>query len=196
MNPASLAAFGQVIAIDLLLAGDNAIVIGTIAAGLAPAHRRRVILIGILAAVIARCAFALGVVWLLSIVGLVFFGGLLLLWVAYKMWRELQPHEAEEDAGSQASAERSFWGAVAAVTIADITMSLDNVLGVAGAAREHPWAMVAGLVISVALMGGAASLIAQVITRYRWLAFVGLGLIVFVAVRMIVDGAQQMGCFQ
>ena len=196
MNPASLAAFGQVIAIDLLLAGDNAIVIGTIAAGLAPAHRRRVILIGILAAVIARCAFALGVVWLLSIVGLVFFGGLLLLWVAYKMWRELQPHDAEEDAGSQASAERSFWGAVAAVTIADITMSLDNVLGVAGAAREHPWAMVAGLVISVALMGGAASLIAQVITRYRWLAFVGLGLIVFVAVRMIVDGAQQMGCFQ
>ena len=194
-SPAALAAFGQVLMIDIMLAGDNAIVVGALAAGLPPEQRRKVIIIGIVAALVLRIVFALMVTWLLGIVGLVFAGGLLLLWVAFKMWRDLR-HTGEspgsaEVAGDEHSGLRpakSFAAAAWAVALADVSMSLDNVLAVAGAAREHPGIMVIGLVLSVALMGVAANIIAKYIERYRWIAYVGLLVIIWVAGKMIWEG--------
>lgn len=194
-NPAALAAFGQVLLIDLVLAGDNAIVVGALAAGL-PAHQRRqVIIIGIAAALILRIFFALIVSVLMGIVGLILAGGLLLLWVAWKMWRELhhsgQSGGSPEIAGDEHSGLRpakSFAGAAWAVALADVSMSLDNVLAVAGAARAHPGILIIGLLLSVALMGLAANIIAKYIERYRWIAYVGLVIIVYVAGKMIYDG--------
>ena len=194
-EPAALAAFGQVLMIDLLLAGDNAIVVGALAAGLPAADRKKVILIGIGAALVLRVAFALMVTWLLGIVGLVFAGGLLLLWVAWKFWRELRHDgqsagspeiEGDEDSGLKPA--RSFAGAAWAVAVADVSMSLDNVLAVAGAAREHPGILIVGLLLSVVLMGLAANLIARYIERYRWIAYIGLAVIVYVAFKMIYEG--------
>ncbi len=189
-SPATLSAFVWVILIDVALAGDNAIVVGALAAGLPAAQRKRVILIGIVAALVLRIAFALVVTWLLGIVGLVFAGGLLLLWVSWKMWRDLRrPAAAGDDAhhGGLAPA-KSFAGAALAVAVADVSMSLDNVLAVAGAAREHPGVLVIGLLLSVAIMGIAANLIARYIERYRWIGFVGLAVIMIVAVKMIYEG--------
>ncbi|MEO9467929.1 TerC family protein [Parasphingorhabdus sp.] len=194
-TPSALAAFGQVVLIDLIFAADNAIVVGALAGGLPPDQRRKVILIGIGAALVLRIVFALGVSLLLSVVGLIFAGGLLLLWVAWNFWREIF-HEGESpgsaeiegDEHSGVKAQRSFWGAVWAVTAADVSMSLDNVLGVAGAAREHPGILVVGLILSVALMGLAANVIAKYIERYKWIAYIGLAVIVWVALRMIYDG--------
>lgn len=194
-EPAALAAFGQVLMIDLLLAGDNAIVVGALAAGLPAADRKKVILIGIGAALVLRIVFALMVTWLLGIVGLIFAGGLLLLWVAWKFWREL--HHGGESAGSPEivgdedsglRAAKSFAGAAWAVALADVSMSLDNVLAVAGAAREHPGILIVGLLLSVVLMGVAANFIARYIERYRWIAYIGLAVILYVAVKMIYDG--------
>ena len=188
-SPAALAAFGQVVLIDIMLAGDNAIVVGALAAGLPPEQRRKVILIGIMAALVLRVVFALMVTWLLGIVGLVLAGGFLLLWVAWKMWRDLRhdtnPGTAEHDGLRPA---KSFAAAAWAVAIADVSMSLDNVLAVAGAAREHPGILIVGLLLSVALMGVAANVLAKYIERYRWIAYFGLAVIVYVAVKMIVDG--------
>ena len=191
LNPEALAVFGEVVLIDVVLAGDNAIVVGALAAGL-PAHeRRRVILVGVIAAFLMRIGFALLATFLLQFVGLVLAGGLLLLWVAWRMWRELrQPPHAETAA--HLGPARSFAAAAVQVAVADLSMSLDNVLAVAGAAREHPWVMIAGLVLSVALMGLAANGIARVIERFRWIAYVGLLVIVFVAGKMIWDGAHQV----
>lgn len=194
-EPTAFAAFLQVLMIDLVLAGDNAIVVGALAAGLSPAERRRVILIGVIAALVLRIAFALVVTQLLQIIGLILIGGLLLLWVAWKMWRELR-HEGEsagsdEIAGDEHSGLRpakSFAAAVWAVAVADVSMSLDNVLAVAGAAREHPGILIVGLIVAVALMGLAANVIARYIERYRWIAYVGLLVIVYVALKMIYDG--------
>ena len=188
-EPAALAAFGSVLMIDLVLAGDNAIVVGALAAGLPADQRRKVILIGIGAALILRIAFALVVSWLLGIVGLIFAGGLLLLWVSWKFWREIREggaHADEVESGLRPA--RSFAAAAWAVAVADVSMSLDNVLAVAGAAREHPGILVVGLLLSVALMGVAANLIAKLIDRYRWIAYVGLAVILFVACRMIYEG--------
>ena len=188
-EPAALAAFGQVLLIDLVLAGDNAIVVGALAAGLPAADRRKVILIGIGAALVLRIFFALIVTWLMGIVGLIFAGGLLLLWVSWKFWREIREgsaHEAEEQAGIKPA--KSFAAAAWAVAVADVSMSLDNVLAVAGAAREHPGILVIGLLLSVALMGLAANFIARIINRYRWIAYIGLAVIVFVAGKMIYEG--------
>ncbi|HKT85033.1 MAG TPA: TerC family protein [Novosphingobium sp.] len=195
-EPAALAAFGQVLMIDLLLAGDNAIVVGALAAGLPPADRRKVILIGIGAALFLRIVFALAVTWLLGIVGLVFAGGLLLLWVAWKFWRELREASGESagspeivgDEHSGLRSARSFAGAAWAVAVADVSMSLDNVLAVAGAAREHPGILIVGLLLSVVLMGVAANLIARYIERYRWIAYIGLAVIIYVAFKMIYEG--------
>jgi YjbE family integral membrane protein len=188
-SPVTLAAFGQVILIDVMLAADNAIVVGALAAGLPPTSRRKVILIGIGAALILRIAFALLITQLLQIVGLVFAGGLLLFWVAWKMWRELRSDgEAGHIGGDGASAPKSFVRAAWSVAIADVSMSLDNVLAVAGAARAHPGILVVGLVLSVALMGLAANVLAQAIERYRWLTYVGLLVILYVAIKMVVDG--------
>lgn len=194
-EPAAFAAFLQVLMIDLVLAGDNAIVVGALAAGLPPEQRKKVILIGVLAALVLRIFFALIVTQLLQIVGLILVGGLLLLWVAWKMWRELR-HTGEsagspEITGDEHSGLRpakSFAGAAWAVAVADVSMSLDNVLAVAGAARDHPGILIVGLIFAVALMGLAANLIARYIERYRWIAYVGLAVIMYVAVKMIYDG--------
>lgn len=187
-EPGQLAAFGQVLMIDVMLAGDNAIVVGALAAGLPAEQRRKVILIGIIAALVLRVAFALVVTQLMQIVGLTFAGGLLLLWVSWKMYRELRSHgEADTELGDLKPA-RSFAAAAWSVAVADVSMSLDNVLAVAGAARDHPGILVIGLLLSVALMGLAANLIARIIERHRWIAFLGLAVILFVAVKMVYDG--------
>jgi YjbE family integral membrane protein len=195
-EPAAMAAFLQVLMIDLVLAGDNAIVVGALAAGLTPEQRRKVIMIGVLAALVLRVAFALVVTQLLQIVGLILAGGLLLLWVSWKMWRELRgPNDcspgSEEVAGDERSgvyAAKSFSGAVWGVAVADVSMSLDNVLAVAGAAREHPGILIVGLIFAVILMGIAANVIARYIDRYRWIGYVGLLVILWVALKMIWDG--------
>ncbi|MDO9362726.1 MAG: TerC family protein [Sphingopyxis sp.] len=194
-EPAALAAFLQVLMIDLVLAGDNAIVVGALAAGLPADQRKKVILIGVLAALVLRIAFALVVQQLMGIVGLIFIGGILLAWVAWKMWRELrhtgQSHGSPEIDGDEHSGlkpAKSFAGAAWAVAVADVSMSLDNVLAVAGAAREHPGIMIVGLIFAVALMGLAANIIAKYIERYRWIAYFGLAVIVYVAVKMIYEG--------
>ncbi|WP_114952991.1 TerC family protein [Sphingosinicella terrae] len=194
-EPAALAAFGQVLMIDIMLAGDNAIVVGALAAGL-PAHQRRqVILIGIIAALVLRIIFALLVTQLMQIVGLILAGGVLLLWVSWKMYREIR-HSGESAGSSEVDGDehsglrpaKSFAGAAWAVALADVSMSLDNVLAVAGAARDHPGILIIGLLLSVALMGLAANFIAKYIDRYRWIAWIGLVVIVWVAFRMIYDG--------
>ncbi len=194
-EPAALAAFGSVLMIDLVLAGDNAIVVGALAAGLPSEQRKKVILIGIGAALVLRIFFALIVTWLMGIVGLIFAGGLLLLWVSWKFWREIRAgghnagsEEIEGDERSGITSAKSFAGAAWAVAVADVSMSLDNVLAVAGAAREHPGILVIGLLLSVALMGLAANFIARIIDRYRWIAYVGLAVILVVAGKMIYEG--------
>lgn len=193
-SPSALAAFGQVLMIDILLAGDNAIVVGALAAGLPAEQRKRVIMIGIIAALVLRIGFALVVSQLMQIVGLILAGGLLLLWVSWKMWRELHPGtgggsaEIEGDEASGVRPAKSFAAAAWAVAVADVSMSLDNVLAVAGAARDHPGILIIGLILSVALMGVAANIIAKYIERYRWIAYFGLIVIVYVALKMIYDG--------
>ncbi len=178
-----------------MLAGDNAIVVGALAAGLPTEQRKKVILIGIIAALVLRIIFALLVTQLLQIVGLILAGGILLLWVAWRMYRDMrhlgQSAGSEEIVGDEHSGLRpakSFAGAAWAVAIADVSMSLDNVLAVAGAAREHPGILIIGLLLSVALMGLAANFIAKYIDRYRWIAWIGLIVILWVAGRMIYDG--------
>jgi YjbE family integral membrane protein len=192
----ALTAFLEILFIDIVLAGDNAIVVGALAAGLPPTQRKKVILIGVIAALVLRIIFALIVSQLLQIVGLVLAGGILLLWVAWKMYRELRHKDesagSDEISGDEHSGLRpakSFASAAWGVALADISMSLDNVLAVAGAAREHPWVLVFGLILSVLLMGVAANFIARYIERYRWIAWGGLLVILWVALKMIYEGA-------
>lgn len=195
-EPAAFSAFLQVLMIDIVLAGDNAIVVGALAAGLPAEQRKKVIFIGVMVALVLRIAFALVVTELMAMVGLIFIGGLLLVWVAWRMWRDLRHHggespgsaEIEGDEHSGLRPAKSFSNAVWAVAIADVSMSLDNVLAVAGAARDHPGILIVGLIFAVALMGLAANLIAKYIERYRWIAYVGLAVIVYVAGKMIYDG--------
>ncbi|MBB5684093.1 YjbE family putative metal transport protein [Sphingobium boeckii] len=194
-SPSQLAAFGQVLMIDIMLAGDNAIVVGALAAGLPAAQRKKVILIGIIAALVLRIGFALVVSQLMQIVGLILAGGLLLLWVSWKMYRELHPagssagsEEIEGDEHSGVKPAKSFAAAAWAVAVADVSMSLDNVLAVAGAARDHPGILIIGLILSVALMGIAANVIAKYIERFRWIAYIGLLVIIYVAGKMIYEG--------
>ncbi|HMF22775.1 MAG TPA: TerC family protein [Pseudolabrys sp.] len=188
----SLAAFFQVIMIDLVLAGDNAVVIGLAAAGLAPERRPRVILVGVVVATLLRLAFAAVAVELLAIVGLLLAGGILLLWVCWKMWRELagsRRHANAMNAGHTGDPPRkTFAQAAWQIVFADISMSLDNVLAVAGAARDHPAALVFGLGLSVVLMGFAANFVANLLNRHRWIAYVGLAIILYVALDMIWRG--------
>jgi YjbE family integral membrane protein len=193
LTPQALAAFAQVIVIDLVLAGDNAVVIGLAAAGLPKHQRGRAILVGILAATALRIAFAFVAIELLAIVGLLFAGGILLLWVCWKMWRELRGSDgAEADAalsgGECHVPQKTFAQAAWQIVAADVSMSLDNVLAVAGAARDHPTALVFGLGLSIVLMGVAASLIARLLNKHRWIAYVGLAIILYVAGDMIWRG--------
>ena len=193
ISQAGLAAFLQVIMIDVVLAGDNAVVIGLAAGGLPREQRRRAILVGIVAATAMRIGFAFIAVRLLAIIGLLLAGGILLLWVSWKMWRELraQGHaEAEEE--SAAPPRKTLPQAVWQIVLADVSMSLDNVLAVAGAARDHLEALVFGLGLSIVLMGFAASLIARLLNRYRWIAYIGLAIVLYVAVDMIWRGSHEL----
>jgi YjbE family integral membrane protein len=206
-TPQALSAFFQVIMIDLVLAGDNAIVIGLAAAGLPKDLRTKAILIGIAAATIMRIGFALITTQLLAITGLLLAGGLLLLWVCWKMYEELTVSHAEEEAATEALSHvdlnadgtvaggvprKTLKSAVIQIVIADVSMSLDNVLAVAGAAHDHPEILVFGLVLSVALMGIASSFIARLLHRHRWIAWVGLVIILYVALKMVYEGADQL----
>ena len=187
-----LTALLSVVLIDIVLAGDNAVVVGTAAAGLPAEQQRRVIVIGAALALVARILFALVAVQLLAIIGLLLAGGLLLLWVAWKIWRELHGDDREAAASEVASGAKTMRSAIMQVAVADISMSLDNVLAVAGAARDHPYIMIFGLLLSIALMAVAAQLIARLIDRHRWIAYVGLVIVLFVAAKMIYEGSLEV----
>jgi YjbE family integral membrane protein len=189
----ALVALLQVIMIDLVLAGDNAVVIGLAAAGLPPAQRPRAILAGIAAATLLRVVFAVFAIQLLSIVGLLLAGGILLLWVCWKMWRELRQKRSHKSAGvavaeAETAPHKTFAQAAWQIVMADVSMSLDNVLAVAGAARDHIGALIFGLGLSIVLMGVAASFIARLLHRHRWIAYVGLPIVLYVALDMIWRG--------
>ncbi|WP_144184040.1 YjbE family putative metal transport protein [Elioraea rosea] len=190
-STSQLWALAQVVLIDIALAGDNAVVVGMAAAGLPPEQRRRAIILGIAAAAILRIFFALITVIILDIAELVFAGGLLLVWVCYKMFGELRGAHA---ASSEHAAEgfdakpKTFAAAMWQITIADVSMSLDNVLAVAAASRDHPYIMAFGLALSVVLMGVAASYIARLLDKHRWIGWAGLILIVYVSLKMLWDG--------
>ncbi|ANH04467.1 MULTISPECIES: TerC family protein [Shinella] len=193
LTAAGLTALLQVIAIDLVLAGDNAVVIGLAAAGLPAEQRKKAILVGILAATVLRIAFATVAVHLLAIIGLLLAGGLLLLWVCWKMWRELHAgHGGEEEVSLQDTPKKTFLQAATQIVVADVSMSLDNVLAVAGAAREHPSVLIIGLALSIALMGIAANFIANLLNKHRWIAYIGLAIILYVALDMIYRGAMEV----
>jgi len=200
-TPGGLAALGQVILIDLMLAGDNVVILGTLAAGLPAAARKRVLTIGVALALVFLIGFALLATRLLQVVGLTLAGGLLLLWVGWKLFRELwrgNAGHAAADGTGHAAAEaaarppKTVAQAVLQVALTDLSMSLDNVLAVAGAARDHPTVLFVGLAFSVAVMGIAANYVARVIERNRWIAYVGLAVIVYVAGSMIVAGTHQV----
>ena len=194
LTPAGLAVLGQVILIDLTMAGDNVVIMGTLTSGLAARDRRRVIMLGVAIAVFFLIAFALIATQLLKITGLLLAGGLLLLWVAYNMFRQLRPgkevtaDDPETPAVEGPPASKTLFWAAVQVTFADLSMSLDNVLAVAGAAREHPAVLFVGLVLSVGFMGIAASFVARLIHRFPLLAWAGLVMILYVAAKMIWEG--------
>ncbi len=195
-TPEALTALVQVILIDLVLAGDNAIVIGLAAAGLPKEQRNKAILIGVGAATLLRIVFAALTTQLLAIVGLLLAGGILLLWVCWKMWRELssghEHHAVTSDGEASGVPTKTLAQATWQIIVADVSMSLDNVLAVAGAAREHPTVLIFGLALSIALMGLAASFIAKLLQKHRWIAYVGLAVILYVAGEMIYRGALEI----
>jgi YjbE family integral membrane protein len=203
-EPAALIAFFKVVMIDLVLAGDNAIVIGMAAAGLPKAQRAKAILVGIAGATVLRILFATVAVQLLQMIGLVLVGGILLLWVCWKMWRELRDNvqnnaleavtneDLNADGSISGTSQKTFTQAAWQILVADVSMSLDNVLAVAGAAREHPYVLIFGLILSIALMGLAASFIAKLLHKYHWIAYIGLAIILYVAVDMIYRGSLEV----
>jgi YjbE family integral membrane protein len=197
----------QVVMIDLVLAGDNAIVIGLAAAGLPLQQRTKAVLVSIIAATVLRITFAAATSQLLQVVGLVLAGGVLLLWVSWKMFRELRLSAEGQDDAIEAMSNvdinddgtivthaprKSFAQAASQIIVADVSMSLDNVLAVAGAAREHLSVLIIGLGLSVALMGIAAGYIARLLHRHRWIAYAGLLVILYVAVDMIWRGMSEV----
>jgi YjbE family integral membrane protein len=201
LSPGSFSAFLQVILIDLVLASDNIIVIGMAAAGLPSGVRGKAIMIGIAAATLLRIGFALVATQLLALTGLLLAGGFLLAWVCFKMWQELnrgsEGGQAEHvmhlaQAVVRPSARKTLGQAVGQIVLADVSMSIDNVLAVAGAAQRHVEALVFGLGLSVVMMGVASSLVARLLSRFRWIAWVGLAVVVYVSIRMIYEGADQV----
>ncbi|MGE3142254.1 MAG: YjbE family putative metal transport protein [Hyphomonadaceae bacterium] len=182
---ADIAALAQVILIDLALAGDNAVAVGLAAAALPARQQRQAIFFGVLGALVLRIGFALITVQLLAVRGILLAGGLLLLWVAWRMWRDLRDHHPHAAEHAAKPAPASFSRALFTIIIADVSMSLDNVLAVAGVARHSPAILAFGLVLSVVLMGVAAGVIARIIEKYRWIAWTGVAVIVLAAVRMI-----------
>jgi YjbE family integral membrane protein len=201
-----LQALLNVIIVDLVLAGDNAIVVGIAVAGLPAQQRWRVMVFGIAAATLLRVVFASVTVQLLQIIGLLLAGGLLLLWVCWKLWRELRagrlidmgsnlPREVTGEVAEGAATvapPKTMRQAITQIIVADVSMSLDNVLAVAGVAREHAWVLIFGLVLSVAFMGLAAGVIARLLARFHWIAYVGLAIIFYVSLRMIFDGTLEL----
>ena len=186
-EPSGLIALAQVVMIDIVLAGDNAVVIGLAAARVPVEKRRKVILLGLAVAVLLRVGLAAIAIRLMQIIGLTLAGGILLLWVSWRFWRDMSG-----DCGAHPTAidaQTSLRRAILQIVLADISMSLDNVLGVAGAAREHFDVLVVGLFLSVALMGAAAEVIARLLERYRWISYVGLVIVVYVALSMIWSGS-------
>jgi YjbE family integral membrane protein len=208
ISTAELVALAQVILVDLVLAGDNAIVVGIAVAGLPLQQRWRVMVLGIAAATVLRIVFASFTVQLLQVIGLLLAGGLLLLWVCWKLWRELRsgrlvdmsgfhsPREVGADAPNaeptSAAPPKTMRQAVTQIIVADVSMSLDNVLAVAGVAREHAWVLIFGLALSVAFMGLAAAIIARLLARFHWIAYVGLAIILYVSLRMIYEGGLEL----
>jgi YjbE family integral membrane protein len=206
MTGDALWALGQVIMIDLVLAGDNAVVIGLAASGLPKDQRNKAIFVGIIAATVLRIGFASVTTQLLQVLGLILVGGILLLWVSWKMWRELRDGHAQEEGVEAVTGEdinadgtvgapvgrKTFRQAAWQIIVADVSMSLDNVLAVAGAAREHPGVLVIGIVLSIALMGLAATFIARLLQNYRWIAYVGLAIILYVALDMFYLGILEL----
>ena len=197
-SPEWFTALGSVIIIDLVMSGDNAIIVGLAAAGLPPQLRRKAIVVGVAAATVLRIFFALITFQLLQIIGLTLAGGLLLLWVSWKMWRDIRQRNAEqrkqagEEVSEQSRGSKTFRQALIAIVIADVSMALDNILGVAGAAHDHIEVLVFGLVLSIALMAVAANYIAKLIERHNWIGYVGLVVIAWVAVDMIVRGYSEV----
>jgi len=206
ISAGAVAAFFQVVLIDLALAGDNAVAVGMAAAGL-PAHqRKKAIVLGLAAAVVMLIAFALITTKLLQVVGLLLAGGFLLLWVCWRMWRDLRHRGEEHEEGEAALAQatgvdidarphrrpkpKTLRAALVQILLADLAMSLDNVLAVAGAARQHPWVLVGGLLLSITLTGLAASWIAKLLHRFRWIGYVGLAMVIYVACHMIWEGTR------
>jgi YjbE family integral membrane protein len=196
---AQLVTLGQVIAIDLVLAGDNAIVVGMAAAGVPKEQRRKVIFAGIGAAIMLRIFFALITTQLLAVIGLTLAGGILLLWVCWKMFHELREQASDEitpdealEAGNLPDKAKPMGTAIWQIVVADVSMSLDNVLAVAGAAQEHPYILAVGLLLSVAMMGTAANMIAHVLHRHRWIGWIGLVIITYVAISMIWRGGEEV----
>ncbi len=187
-----LQAFVSVIIIDLVMSGDNAIIIGLAAAGLAPRLKRRAIFYGIVGATVLRIFFASITYQLLSIIGLLLAGGILLLWVAYKMWREIRLGLTETSEVAGAAPGKTLRSAITSIVVADVSMSLDNVLAVAGAALDHPGMLVFGLVLSIALMACAANMVANLLEKYRWLAYAGLAVVAYVALDMIWRGGHEV----
>ncbi len=203
LSPSALSALLQVLMIDLVLAGDNAVAVGLAAGGLPPEQRRKAIFWGLVAAVVTRIGFALITTQLLGIVGLLLAGGVLLLWVCWKMWRELREQAIAGEVAAEAALDddsttepalkpKTFRAALIQILIADVSMSLDNVLAVAGAAREHPEILVFGLILSIALMGLAAHAIARLLHKYRWIGYVGLVIVLYVALHMMYQGAHDV----
>jgi YjbE family integral membrane protein len=201
-----LVALMQIIVIDVVLAGDNAIVVGLAASRVAPEIRARVIFWGLAGAVVLRILFAAITTQLLAIIGLTLAGGILLLWVCWKMYREIRsgaldgseanrPHSVGAAATAEVARPMSFWSAILQILIADVSMSLDNVLAVAGAAGEHLWVLVVGLLLSIALMAIAANFIARLLARYHWITWIGLAIILFVALDMIYRGYIEVRSF-
>lgn len=196
-----LSAFVQVVVIDITLAGDNAIVVGMAAAGLAACDRRRAIMIGIVIATGLRIVFAVMASEFLQVIGLTLAGGVLLLWVAWKMLREIigerqaaaafAGHTAAV-AGTRGAPRKGMGTALLQIVVADVSMSLDNVLAVAGTARFHIWVLIAGLALSVALMGAASTLVAKLLQRYQWIVWLGFGIVTYVATSMIYDGWREV----
>src|SRR5947209_9008032 len=199
LTPAGLAVLLQVILIDLTMAGDNVVIMGTLTSGLPARERRKVTMLGVAIAVVFLIGFALVATQLLQVTGLLLAGGLLLLWVAYNMYRELRPKpEITADDPATAAVEgppasKTFLRAAIQVTLADLSMSLDNVLAVAAAARNHPAVLSLGLALSVTLMGLAANIVARLVQRYHWIAWGGLAMILYIAVKMVWEGAHQFG---
>jgi YjbE family integral membrane protein len=191
LSPNTLLELLEVVLVNLVLSADNAIVVGIAVAGLPPGRRWQVMVLGIGAATVLRIVFAAFTVQLLAVIGLLLAGGLLLLWICWKLWRELREGGLSADAAKK-TMPKSMPEAIVQIIVADVSMSLDNVLAIAGVARSDWWVLVVGLVLSVAFMGLAAALIARVLNRHTWIGYVGLAVIFYVALKMIFDGAVEV----